>query len=434
MNGEQTETQVKTIRLQQNDVVQFVVENVNPFTFATEVYLGSTEVSSQNSSPIATIMAGFSAFGGPAMSLLTSLASSPPDPVNAIRGEQDPMELKREEMSVSLMMIYKDLTEILGMYHSYDQQMKVKFSKSLSQDQILMKLDSLNQVNDFSSLKEKYDHMLAEQEKLEANKASVKLSEDDVILNDIQFIENKISAFQSAYLDDEGNLKTIDISTDLFDIEISDFSILHTFTAKSINEYGSLLASNEFFMVFSEIKGDDPELYPIDYVKKVSVPVQQPKAPYWLLTAQQIYPLGGGNNYNVQVVYDDYFLGDSILVQQSNQEGGLLSFGTMLGYDFENESQLVPSVLLGAAISGVNKPQDNWVLSIALGGGLTFRKFPYLSVNGGISLTQTKVLKQEYFVNRPFIAPDNSNEYNSYEGLFTTQMKPSFFFGLGIRL
>jgi hypothetical protein len=73
-------------------------------------------------------------------------------------------------------------------------------------------------------------------------------------------------------------------------------------------------------------------------------------------------------------------------------------------------------------------------LSLALGGGLTFRKFPYLSVNGGVSLTQTKVLKQEYFVNRAFIAPENANAYNSYEGLFTTQMKPSFFFGIGFRL
>jgi hypothetical protein len=434
LNGELTETQVKAIRLQQNDVVQVEVKNVNPFTFATEVYMGVTEVSSQNASPIATIMAGFSAFGGPAMSLLTSLASRPPDPVYATRGEQDPMELKRQEISVSAMTIYQDLTEMLEMYQTYDQQVKVKFSRSLSQDQIISRLDSINQVLDFSGLQEMYDHMLSEKEHLTTLKESVNLAEDDAILKDLQFIENKISAFQEAYLDEDGHLKTIDINTDLFDVEVADFSLKHTFTAKSANNYGTMFASNEYFIVFSEIKGDDPEFYPIDFVKKVSVPIQQPKAPYWLLTAQNIYPLGGINNYNVQVVYEDYFLGDSILVQQSSQKGGLLSFGTMLGYDFENESPLIPSVLFGAAISGVNKPQENWALSLALGGGLTFRKFPYLSVNGGVSLTQTKVLKQEYFVNRAFIAPENANAYNSYEGLFTTQMKPSFFFGIGFRL
>ena len=434
LNGELNEAQVKAIRLQQNDVVQVEAKNVNPFTFATEVYMGTTEVSSQNASPIATILAGFSAFGGPALNLLTSLASRPPDPVYATRGEQDPLALKRQEMSVSVLSIYQDLTEMLEMYQTYDQQVKVKFSKSLSQDQILGRLDSLNQVLDFSGLQERYDNMLAEQEKLTALKESVNLPDDDAILNDLQFIENKIGAFQEAYLDDEGNLKTIDISTDLIDVEIADFILIHTFTAKSTSNYGAMFASNEYFFVFSEIKGDDPEFYPIDYVKKVSVPIQQPKAPYWVLTAQQIYPIGGVNQYNIQVVYEDYFLGDSILVQESNQKGGLLSFGTMLGYDFENESPLIPSVLLGAAISGVNKPQDNWALSFALGGGLTFRKFPYLSVNGGISLTQTKVLKQEFFENRAFLAPDGANEYNSYESVFTTKMKPSFFFGIGLRL
>ena len=285
LNGELTETQVKAIRLQQNDVVQVEVKNVNPFTFATEVYMGVTEVSSQNASPIATIMAGFSAFGGPAMSLLTSLASRPPDPVYATRGEQDPMELKRQEISVSAMTIYQDLTEMLEMYQTYDQQVKVKFSRSLSQDQIISRLDSINQVLDFSGLQEMYDHMLSEKEHLTTLKESVNLAEDDAILKDLQFIENKISAFQEAYLDEDGHLKTIDINTDLFDVEVADFSLRHTFTAKSANNYGTMFASNEYFIVFSEIKGDDPESYPINFVKKVSVPIQQPKAPYWLLNS-----------------------------------------------------------------------------------------------------------------------------------------------------
>ena len=434
VNGELNETPIKSIRLQQNDIVQIEIINANPFAFSTEVYLSTTEVSSSNASPLGTILAGFSGFGGPALRILTSLASSPPDPVYATRGEQDPIQLQRQELSTSIQHIYQEMTDMLGLYQTYDQHVKVKFSKNLSQDQIINQLDSLNQVLDFSGLQEKYDNILAEQEKLVALKESLVIPEDDQIWSDLQFIEEKLAALQKLYVDDEGNLSTVDLNKDLIDVEIADFAVLHTFTATSVSNYGNLYASNEFIMVFSEIKGDDPELYPIDFVKKISIPIQQPKAPYWLLSAQNFYPIGGVNTYDVQVVYSDYFDGDSLLIQQTNQSGGRLSLGTMLAYDFETEKILIPSILFGAAISGINKSQDNWALSLALGGGLSFNKFPYLSVNGGVGLTQIKQLKNEYYINRSFLAPEGANEYNNYESLFATKLKPSLLFGVAIRL
>lgn len=434
VNGELTENAVKSIRLQQNDVIQFEIKNVNPFTFSTEVYMGTTEVSSDKSSPLGTIIAGFSGFGGPALNVLTSLASNAPDPVYATRGEKDPVQLEREILSTSIQQIYQDLTAMLTLYLTYDQQVKVKYSKNLSQEQIIAQLDSLNQILDFSGIQEKYEEILSEQEKVSNLKETLRIPEDDNIWSDLKFIEDRFLSFQKAYTDEEGNLKSVDLNTDLFDIEIADFTLIHTFSAKGVSEYGNLFASNEFFIVFSEIKGEDPEFYPIDFVKKISVPIQQPKAPYWLLSAQNFYPIGGVSTYDVQIVYSDYFNGDSLLVQQVNSSGGLLSLGTMLGYDFDTDKALIPSIIVGAAISGINKSQDNWALCLALGGGLTFRKFPYLSVNGGFGLTQTKVLKNDYFLNRPFIAPDGVNEYNAYDGLFATKLKPSLFFGVHFRL
>ncbi len=434
INGEQKEEQVQSIRLQQNDVVQVEIVELNPLAFSTEIYVGMTEVSNNGTSPMATILAGFSGMGGPALRLLTSLAASPPNQIYSSRGDQDPMQLKRQELSVSVNNIYRDLSEILDLYLTYDEQMKVKYSRSLTKEQILNKLDSLNQKFDFSGLQERYEKLMSEREKLTALKESINLAEDDEMMLDLQFIENKLEDFQIDYIDQEGNLKLVDLSTDLIDVEIADFTLTHTFTVKSSSNYGEIYASNEYFLVFSEVRGDNPELYPIDFVKKISIPIQQAKAPYWVLTAQNFYPIGGINNYNIQVIYEDWDSGDSLLIQESSQSGGLVSFGTMLGYDFETEKSIMPSILFGAAISGVNKPQDNWSLSLALGAGLSFKKFPYLSINGGFGLTQTKVLKNEYFVNRPMLAPSNVDSYSNYEGLFTKKMKPSIFFGIGIRL
>jgi hypothetical protein len=433
VNGELKEAPVKSIRLQQNDIVQIEINNVNPFTFSTEVYMGTTEVSSNNSSPIGTIIAGFSGFGGPALSILTSLASNPPDQIFATRGEQGPIQLQRETLSNSIQHNYENLISMLALYQLYNQQVKVKYSKILSQDQIIDRLDSLNQILDFSELQVKYDQVLSEQEKIANLKESLSIPEDDDIWSDLKFIEDKFAAFQHVYLDEEGNLKSIDLNSDLFDVETEDFTVRHTFSAEGSSSYGNF-ATNDFFMVFSEIKGEDSEFYPIDFVKKISIPIQQPKEPYWILSAQNFYPIGGVSNYDIKVVYSDYFEGDSIQIQQINQSGGLFSLGTMLGYDFETVNALIPSVIFGAAITGVNKSQDNWALSLALGGGLSFRKFPYLSLNGGIGMTQTKVLKNDYYTNRPFLAPENANDYNGYETIFRNKFKPSFFFGIGLRL
>lgn len=325
------------------------------------------------------------------------------------------------------------MTEILDSYRTYDQMVQVKYSKSLTQEQILANLDSLNELAEFSQIQSKYDHMISELDKLALLRDSLTFQEDDVLLADYEFIIEKVESFQEAYIDEDGNILTVDLSNDIFDVQIEDFSLSHTFKAITESRYEKY-SSNDFFVVFSEIKGDDPEFYPVDFIKKISIPVAQPKAPYWVLTVQNFNPIGGMNTYNIQVVYEDWFSGDSLLVNQTKQSGGMLTFGTMLSYDFLSEKPIMPSMLFGAGISGVNKNKDQWALSLALGAGLSFQKFPFLSLNGGIGLTQGKVLKDEFYLNRAFAAPEGANEYNGYADLFTTKFRPSVFFGVGIRL
>jgi len=433
LNGDLEEESVKSIHLKQNDIVVYEVVNVNPFIFSTEIYMSKTELTDQNASPIATILSGFSGFGGPALGLLTSMASRPPEPVFSSRGDVDLQQEQRLMFGTSVNNVYSEMTEILDSYRTYDQMVQVKYSKSLTQEQILANLDSLNELAEFSQIQSKYDHMISELDKLALLRDSLTFQEDDVLLADYEFIIEKVESFQEAYIDEDGNILTVDLSNDIFDVQIEDFSLSHTFKAITESRYEKY-SSNDFFVIFSEIKGDDPEFYPVDFIKKISIPVAQPKAPYWVLTVQNFNPIGGMNTYNIQVVYEDWFSGDSLLVNQTKQSGGMLTFGTMLSYDFLSEKPIMPSMLFGAGISGVNKNKDQWALSLALGAGLSFQKFPFLSLNGGIGLTQGKVLKDEFYLNRAFAAPEGANEYNGYADLFTTKFRPSVFFGVGIRL
>jgi hypothetical protein len=70
-----------------------------------------------------------------------------------------------------------------------------------------------------------------------------------------------------------------------------------------------------------------------------------------------------------------------------------------------------------------------------LGGGVTLKQFPYVSLNAGLVFNQQKVLRNEYYLNRSFVKPTS---YLNYEPdpaiLFKNTFKPGLFFGLSVRI
>jgi hypothetical protein len=435
VHGEQLEEEVKSIRLEQNDIVSVYATNVNTFVFDATMLMTGIESPDNSGSPVAMILSGFSGFGGPALQLLTGLASHPPSPVMETRGDAAEEVAIRKKYAAIVSDMHSNLLSITKAYSEYEKNVKVKYDKTLTQDEIGTKLQALLDQSESVDVEAVYENLVSQRELLEELKNSEELSFDDPIWEDISNIEQKLDEFEWSYVNEEGELRNADLTKDLIDVENADFAVYHTFRAKSLQEYDGAYASNEFMLVFKEMKGEDPERYPIDYVKRISVPVKQPNVPYWSLGVNAIMPIGGVLDYSVTEIVGDYMMDipDSLSITENSTGSVLMSLGTSLSFDIPTEKAITPSVHLGAAISGINKSQENWNLNLLLGGGMSFRQFPYVSLNAGFSFTQMRVLKDEYVADRPFVKPE-SISYDDYSSLFKKTFKPGIYFGIGIRL
>jgi hypothetical protein len=435
VHGEQMEEEVKTIRLEQNDIVSVYATNVNTFVFDATMLMTGIKAPDNSGSPVAMILSGFSGFGGPALQLLTGLASHPPSPVMETRGDAAEEVAIRKKYAAIVSDMHSNLLSITKAYSEYEKNVKVKYDKTLTQDEIGTKLQALLDQSESVDVEAVYENLVSQRELLEELKNSEELSFDDPTWEDISNIEQKLDEFEWSYVNEEGELRNADLTQDLIDVENSDFAVYHTFLAKSLKEYGGAYASNEFIIVFKEIKGEDSEQYPIDYIKRFSIPVKQPNTPYWSLGVNAVMPIGGVVDFAVkEIVGDSYsYIPDSLEISENSAGSTLLSIGTAMAFDIPTEKALIPNVQIGASIAGINKSQENWNISLLLGGGLSFRQFPFLSVNAGFSFTQMRVLKDEYITDRPFVKPDTI-EYDDYSPLFKKSFKPGLYFGVGIRL
>lgn len=435
VHGEQIEEEVKNIRLEQNDIVSVYATNVNTFVFDANVYMIGIEAPDNSGSPVATILAGFSGFGGPALQLLTSLAKSPPNPVMETRGDAAEVVALRKKYTAIISDMHSNLMSIAKAYSEYEKNVRVKYDKTMTREEISAKLLALLDQSEGVDVQSTYETLKSQKDLLDELKNSEELAFDDPLWEDISSIEQKLEEFEWNFVNEDGELLNADLTEDLMDVENSDFAVFHTFKAKRLQDWGGDYASNEFIFVFKEIKGEDPESYPIDHVKRISVPIKQPNVPYWSLGVNAVIPIGGVVDYSVKEIAGDYFMDipDSLSITQNSVGSALMSVGTVLSFDIPTEKAIIPNVQLGAAISGINKPQENWNLNLLLGGGMSFRQFPFLSVNAGFSFTQMRVLKNEYITDRPFVKPE-SISYDDYSSLFKKSFKPGVYFGIGIRL
>ena len=437
VKGEQIDEIVESIHLDHNDIINVKVIKVNTFIFNTEMYMVTKEMKENSNSPLSIILkgfAGFSGLGGPAINLITSLASNPPNPVISLtRGDDNEGREKQQKFQDVIKNIHTNLLTITKNFSDYEQNVKVKFDKSLTQEEIIANLKQLINKQNGKDISEIYSDLIDQIDQLELLKTNYELDPIDPLWDDISTIEKQIKQFVYSFVDENGELLNVDLRTDLMEVENSDFFASHTFLAKRTDEYNyNLFSANEFVLLFKEIKGDDNEKFPIDFVKRISIPVRQPNVPSWSLGIDAVLPIGGISNYTVNSIQGDWSSPDSLLINENNANV-LMSIGTKLFFDFPTSKSLIPSAMIGAAISGVNKPSENWNISFLLGGGISFKQIPYLSINAGFSFTQIKVLKDSYTIGNTFVKPTDIY-YDDYSSLYKKSFKPGIFFGIGIRL
>jgi hypothetical protein len=431
VKGAQKFQKVSEIKLNQNDIVQFRIINVNNFVYKVDIAQGETPLNTDGS-PFNAILSTFAPFGGGALRMFSSLANNPPSSFTASRGGNKEENEYKERCSNIISDIHALMTKITKTYASLEKAIEVKYSKTKTKDQILSDLKLKLNNDDFSSeeMEEAFEELLILREELDSLSQKEVLDYDDPFFNEIDNALDLFGKFAEINLTEEGQLKPYDLSEVISEIENNSFVVEHRFLASADGN-----ASNDFLIVFEELPkqdGDNSNFDPIiDHSKSISIPIRQPNLPYWAAGVDFVVPSGGINEFNVLEISGDE--NDSLLITTASSKPMQLSIGTKLVYDLKSKSRFfTPNILAGIALSGFNS--GDYKINFVVGGGITLKQFPYVSLNAGVVFNQQKVLRNEYYLNRTFVQPTGYSYDPDPAILFKNTFKPGLFFGLSVRI
>jgi len=143
-----------------------------------------------------------------------------------------------------------------------------------------------------------------------------------------------------------------------------------------------------------------------------------------------VLPFGGFNSYSYTKIPDEFGWGDSLIISESNSNSPQLVVGTMVNFAVSTKRNIIPSFGFGASYSLAKGSESS--LGLLVGGHLSVKSFPFLSLSYGVSFRQTKVLKPEYKLDTPILEPDTDYNTDDYS-IFDYVLKPGMFLGLSMQ-
>ncbi len=432
IKGVQTKTQIKSFKVNQNDIIIVKITNLNEFVYNTEIKQ-TFNVNENNSSALSSLVNIFTGgASGPALSLLNSLSGNNSNYYfRTTRGGENEPNPSIAECALLVNTADKLISSIINGIAIYENAVKVKFSKTKTKIEILAELKyNQEKLQNFNP-----DELMFKLDSVnnKLNSIAEGIEPNHEIWKDLDRYNERYTIFKNKFISESG-LVNCNLINDIKEVAKSTFTKEERFLAKSKEDsdydYAKKYSSNEIIVKFLSDNTQSPEL-----VKYFSIPVAQPKLPFWALTVNSVIPVEELNYYKIKNIPGDYYLNtpDSINITQSTNKGMQLSVGTQLCFDIDSpKSIFTPALSLGFAMSGLNQDRENWNINFLIGSSIGLKKFPYLNFNAGISFTQTKQLKSQYTANKTFsIDPDF--EYNNTT-FFKKVYIPGFYFGLSVKL
>lgn len=157
-------------------------------------------------------------------------------------------------------------------------------------------------------------------------------------------------------------------------------------------------------------------------VKSVEIPVKGGIIMNWASGLYSISSFKQRFNYFTTTISS----GDSLSVQEGTLSRAKICIGSQMASDFRGNKLITPTLNFGAAVDF----WDERDIHFLVGGGLKFKKFPFLSLTAGIAFTQINVLDKSLQVGQTY-----DNSYPAIEEPSEIQAKkyvPGYFMGLNI--
>ena len=173
------------------------------------------------------------------------------------------------------------------------------------------------------------------------------------------------------------------------------------------------------------IKDDDIKKLSSMYsvVKSVEIPVKSGIIMNW---SSGLYSIGSFKQ-RLKYYRTDNLSEDTSTVQQTSVSRSKICIGSQMAFDFAGNNIFIPTINLGAAVDF----WDERDIHFLIGGGLKFKKFPFMSITAGVAFTQINVLNKALQVGQSY---EYSNALLGDENLSSKKYVPGYFVGLNINL
>jgi hypothetical protein len=430
--GTYQESEISKPNVKKGDVLHFRALNVNPYVFDYDVV--QEDAVEQDKTNSAAVLNGFSSimteFDGAFEEVGYSLSDltgwyAPETP--SFRGESS-VSAERLSSISRLKDFHSSLNSTYAKLMQYQKAINSFYATDLTKEEIVNNLKIATQSFNF----EEYNSQLRKLKKdyeFIASDTLIYDEEHDVLdesyLSLIETIETSVASPNKSHelLD---MMESADFTSEkvvVVGFENSDWGLGYL---NDINDVGFM----DYSLHFKKLYADDSE-YEYDNLLQnhdVTVSVESPGHFSWATGLIVVQPFGGFKDFALK----ELSFGDSIAVVQDASKSFRMTLGTSLLYNFSSKGPIVPHALFGASIGFLGTGWDiEKPVNFLLGGGMCFKKFPYLSLSAGISLCQNTELKNGFDLDQSYFY-SNSIEDISY---FTRKVfTPGYFIGLNVKL
>ena len=158
-------------------------------------------------------------------------------------------------------------------------------------------------------------------------------------------------------------------------------------------------------------------------VKTVDIPLNKGMVMNW---STGLYSLGSFKERNSYFSKDNSTM-DSVTIGQTSLSRSRICIGSQMVFDFQGNKLITPTLNLGAAVDF----WDDRDIHFIVGGGLKFKKFPFMSLTAGVAFTQVNVLNKALQVGQSYDSYYDLLDESTFQ---TKKYVPGYFVGLNINL
>lgn len=433
--GEYSERKMdKTPVLGRGDVVKFRTLNTNPFVFSFQV--DKLEKMGEKENVTKSILSGFGGVMGEMDGAISAVGSElnslggwggGPEAVQFGRGTENISFAKKASLE-QLSTFRENLKWTYQQLATYQQSMMDVYAMGKTKNQILDGLD--NSMDNFK-MDDYMDKLRFMEEEYEIIKADPLLA--DVDFSDLEKTYELLNTKLNESLMAPQNAKDLRNMVAAVSFEEETTTVISYDKGWSggaeLKEIDGDVGSLKYVFDYRSLEEAD-ENYEDDNLiqsKTIELPVKSKSHFSWSTGFYSVNPMNGFNSYRIQEV--DY---DSVRLVNDDSESSRLTLGTCLSYNFPSRYFLVPQLLFGTSIAFLG---SGWSIikpiNFHVGAGLKFKKFPYISIVGGLAFAQNQLLRNGITENETFSPQSSYPEIDEFvERTFST----GYFFGININL